>query len=386
MGHQEGDGLIRRVSRVLRQQLRDSDFLARLGGDEFGVLMPRCGLRQGYEVAKKLSFAIHQLEVISASRHLNVTASIGVASMSRETDGIVGLLAAAEIACKSAKEHGRDCIEVFEEDNTTLVRRSEEVEWLGRVQDALRRDMFTLFCQPVRPIGTNEHSDHYEILLRMKDDDEEVLSPADFMPAAERYQMMPMVDRWVVRNTLARLGECWDSIASGDPVFCMNLSGQSLANNGFLAFVLDELRSCGVPPQNICFEITETAAISNIDDALELMDALRNLGCRFALDDFGAGLSSFGYLKMLPVDYLKIDGSFVREITSDEVSLSMVKAICGIGKTMGLAMVAEFVGDTATSALLGEVGVDFVQGYGIGKPEPLDGMLDKIVVPATVSA
>ena len=191
------------------------------------------------------------------------------------------------------------------------------------------------------------------------------------MPAAERYQMMPMIDRWVIRNSLRFLGKKWRQIGAAGPVFCINLSGQSLTNTGFYAFVRDELRESKIPPANVCFEITETAAISNIDDAIALMDALRSIGCRFSLDDFGAGLSSFGYLKRLPVDYLKIDGSFIRDITTDDVSRSMVEAFCNIGKTMGLSIVAEFVSDSGAIALLRDIGVDFAQGFGIGKPAPI---------------
>ena len=198
------------------------------------------------------------------------------------------------------------------------------------------------------------------------------------MPAAERYQLMPMLDRWIIHYSLRFLGSCWSSIAGTNPVFCINLSGQSLTNVGFLAFVSDEIRQMGVPPENICFEITETAAISNIDEATAFMHGLRKIGCRFALDDFGAGLSSFGYLKVLPVDYLKIDGSFVREVTSDAVSRSMVNAICQIGKTMGLSTVAEFVGDQETVEVLRKIAVDFVQGFGIGMPEPIEDVIERL--------
>ena len=371
MGHQEGDALIRRVANCLRTRLRDSDCLSRLGGDEFGVLLTRCSLQQAVDVARDISDSVRSLEVIAANRQLNISASIGVIGMSRDTEGIVGLLASAEIACKAAKENGRDGIEVYEPDNTTLVRRSEEIEWLGKVQMALRDDAFEIYSQPVVGIGSNERAAHFELLLRMIDQDGEVLSPAVFMPAAERYQMMPMVDRWVIRQALQYLGRKWKSIAASAPVFCINLSGQSLSNAGFYAFIVDELEANHVPPSNVCFEITETAAISNIDEATTLMNALRAIGCRFSLDDFGAGLSSFGYLRKLPVDYLKIDGSFVRDITTDPYSRSMVQAICGIGQTMGLSVVAEFVGDDETVALLKEIGVDFAQGFGIGKPVPL---------------
>ncbi|MDJ0747858.1 MAG: EAL domain-containing protein [Woeseiaceae bacterium] len=371
MGHQEGDALIRRVSNCLRNRLRDSDCLSRLGGDEFGVLLTRCSLQQAIDVARDISDSVRKLEVIAANRQLTISASIGVIGMSRDTEGIVGLLASAEIACKAAKENGRDGIEVYEPDNTTLVRRSEEIEWLGRVQMALRDDAFAIYSQPVVGIGSNERAAHFELLLRMIDQDGEVLSPAVFMPAAERYQMMPMVDRWVIREALRYLGRKWKGIAASAPVFCINLSGQSLSNPGFYAFIVDELEANHVPPSNVCFEITETAAIANIDEATALMDALRAIGCRFSLDDFGAGLSSFGYLRKLPVDYLKIDGSFVRDLTTDPYSQSMVQAICGIGQTMGLSIVAEFVGDDETVALLKEIGVDFAQGFGIGKPVPL---------------
>ncbi|MGI9220644.1 MAG: putative bifunctional diguanylate cyclase/phosphodiesterase [Woeseiaceae bacterium] len=377
MGHHEGDNLIRRVAKLLRGILRDSDHLARLGGDEFGVLLSKCDVNQGHAIAEKIRNAIHELTVISASRQLDVSASVGITSIDRETEGIVGAMASAEIACKAAKDEGRDRIQVFQEDNTTLVRRSEEIEWIGRVQEALREDKFTMFCQPVCPLSDVD-AEHFEVLVRMFDDDGEVLSPALFLPAAERYQLMPLVDRWVIHHTLSLLGSFWDSVASSDAVFCINLSGQSLTNAGFLAFVAHELQSSGVSPQQICFEITETAAISNIDDAIVFMESLRQIGCRFSLDDFGAGLSSFGYLKVLPVDYLKIDGSFVREVTSDTVSSSMVQAICQIGSTMGLSIVAEYVGDQETIDALRNIGVDYVQGYFVGKPVPLDETVERL--------
>ncbi len=387
MGYQEGDSLIRRVARILRNNIRETDSLARLGGDDFAVLLTGCRPSRAYDVARDIGEAVRELEVISASKQLNVTASVGIASMDRETEGIVGVMAAAEIACKAAKEAGRDRIQVFEKDNTTLVRRSEEIGWIGRVQQALRNDEFVLYCQPVVPLANGEHHEHFEILLRLRDENGQVLSPAAFMPAAERYQMMPLVDRWVIRNTLRWLKHNWTAIEGADPVFCINLSGQSLTNAGFLAFVIDELTLAKVPAGNICFEITETAAIANIDDAIELIDSLTSIGCRFSLDDFGAGLSSFGYLKKLPVNYLKIDGSFVREITSDRVSRAMVKAITAIGKTMGLHMVAEFVNDDETVALPNKIGVDFAQGYGIGKPKPIDAVIARLEKhPESVSA
>jgi len=375
MGYQEGDVLIRRVAKCLRSVLRDTDIVSRTGGGEFGVLLCNCDIRQGYSIAEKIRSAINELTVVSAQRTLDVSASIGIAQVNRDTDGIVGVMASAEIACKAAKDGGRNGIEVFEEDNTTLVRRSEEIEWIGRVQEALRDDLFILYCQPVLPIIEGRNAPHFEILIRMRDTDGEILPPVKFLPAAERYQLMPMVDRWVVHHTLKALGPCWKFIANVNPVFCINLSGQSFANPGFQAFIIDEIRDAGVPPQNICFEVTETAAIANIDDAVTFMTSLRKFGCRFSLDDFGAGLSSFGYLKVLPVDYLKIDGSFVREITSDRISQTMVDAMCQIGRTMQLTMVAEFVGDDETREALAGIGVDYVQGFHIGEPLPVEEIL-----------
>jgi EAL domain-containing protein (putative c-di-GMP-specific phosphodiesterase class I) len=276
------------------------------------------------------------------------------------------------------EEAGKDRIEAFEEDNTTLVRRSEEVEWIGRVQEALRDDQFVLYCQPVLPLVDMSKAAHYEILIRLRDHNGEILSPNSFLPAAERYQLMPSVDRWVVHHTLKAIGKCWKTIAADSPVFCINLSGQSFSNPGFQAFIMDEIREANVPPQNICLEVTETVAISHIDDAVNFMSALRIFGCSFSLDDFGAGLSSFGYLKVLPVDYLKIDGSFVREVTTDKISRSMVDAICQIGKTMHLSIVAEFVGDEETKDVLRGIGVDYAQGFGVGRPVPLNKILESL--------
>ena len=375
MGHHEGDSLIRRIARLLQGILRDTDSIGRLGGDEFGVLLGNCGVGKGHAIGDKIRAGVRELSVVSASRQLDVTASIGVVPVNAGSEGIAGTMAAAEIACKAAKDAGRDRVQVFEEDNTTLIRRSEEIEWIGRVQQALREDTFALHCQPVTPLDSAREQ-HYEILVRMLDEDGSILPPSEFMPAAERYQLMPLIDRWVIRNTLSTLAKHPDLAASS--VFCINLSGQSLTNTGFLAFIEEELQRSGIDAERICFEITETAAIANIDEALDFMSELRARGCRFALDDFGAGLSSFGYLKMLPVDYLKIDGSFVREIKHDEVSYSMVRSICQIGRTMQLSIVAEFVGDDETRDLLREIGVDYCQGYFIGRPVPLEDAISEV--------
>ena len=378
MGHQEGDALIRRVAKTLQSILRDSDFLARLGSDEFAVLLANCDGAQGHAIADKIRAAVNELTVVSASRQLDVTASIGVAAIDSQTEGIVSVMASAEIACKAAKEGGRDRVQLYEIDNTSLVRRSEEIEWIGQVQQALREDTFELYCQPVRPLASDRWATHFEILIRLRGDDGEIKPPGLFLPAAERYQLMPQIDRWVIRNTLQALGQVQESIARTNSIFCLNLSGQSLTNTGFLTFVADEIDRSAMNAGRICFEITETAAISNIDEATQFIHELQELGCQFALDDFGAGLSSFGYLKHLPVNYLKIDGSFILEVTTDDISLSMVEAICKIGRTMGLQTIAEYVGDDETIEVLRRVGVDYVQGFHIGKPVPLVEITDRL--------
>ena len=377
MGHQEGDNVIRRVSRILKDTLRETDQVARLGADEFAVLLPNCTTEQGQTVAENLSKAIGELKVIGADRQLDITVSIGIATVGPTTEGIVRVMASAEIACKAAKEGGRNRIEIFAEDNTDLIRRSEEIEWISRLQQAIREDKFILFCQPVLAVDEQNNPPHYEILVRLRDGDQ-ILSPAAFIPAAERYQLMPQIDRWIVADALRRIEKEWSAIQSSGAVFCLNLSGQSLTNPGFFAYLSDELERCSVPNRNICFEITETAAIANIDEATSLMATLRELGCRFALDDFGAGLSSFGYLKTLPVDYLKIDGSFVLELTSDAVSRSMVEAISNIAQTMDLTTIAEFVCDDDTVKILEDFGVDYLQGYHIGKPMALADMMQQL--------
>jgi len=377
LGHHEGDALIRRVARALQSCVRDSDEIGRLDGDEFAVILADCGVEQARVVAQKISDAVAALKVMSANRQLDVSASIGVASIDLQTGSLVSLMANAEIACKAAKEAGRSEIRVFADDDVALVRRSAEVEWIGRIQGALQEDEFRLYCQPVVPLKDSSASPHFEILIRLQDGDD-VLSPVEFLPAAERYQLMPQIDRWVVRNTLKALDAVWDAVAMHDPVFCLNLSGQSLTNTGFQAFVLEQLERSAVPSHNVCFEITETCAIANIDEATAFMQQIKDTGSKFSLDDFGAGLSSFGYLRMLPVDYLKIDGSFIRDIVADNVSRAMVEAICQIAVTMGLRTVAEFVGDEPTVQLLDGIGVDYVQGFHVGKPAPFGELLDEL--------
>jgi diguanylate cyclase (GGDEF)-like protein len=378
LGRHVGDELIRQVAVLMRSELRGSDIVARLGGDEFGALLQGCPLDRGRAVAEKLRKLVAGTSFAIDGRQINATVSVGVATLDRESASIITALASAEVACQAARDQGRDRVIVYQADDIKLAERTEQMHWVSRLQKALREDSFLLYGQAIEPLRPGAPP-HLEVLLRLRDDDGGVLAPASFIPAAERYHLMPAIDRWVIRHTLATLVQYGvDSF----PVVSINLSGQSLTETGFLEFVVDELRRHpGIAPR-ICFELTETAAIANIDEARRFINALKEESCRFALDDFGAGLSSFAYLKSLPVDYLKIDGCFVKEILGDRVSQSIVAAINHIGHSLNLATVAEFVESDPVKVKLRDLGVDYAQGYGIGRPRALVEHATPLSVPA----
>ncbi len=369
LGFEQGDAVLRKCAAILREILRDTDVLGRLDGDGFGVLLGRCGIPNARAISEKIASRIASMEIFAGGKQVAVTACIGIAPLDKDTDSVVSLLASAEVALAEAKDAGQNRIVAFEQDNTAVMRRSEEVGWNVRIRDAIRDSRFTLFAQPVVPLQSADGRTHYELLLRLFDDDGSIVPPGKFMPAAERYQLMPMVDRWVIRTALDTLENA--AGAAEDAVYCINLSGQSLTNPGFERFLIDAVQKAGPLKKRLCFEVTETAAIANLDEAVQLIQSVKRLGCRFALDDFGAGLSSFGYLKVLPLDYLKIDGSFVKDVVTDRVSRSMVEAITGVGHAMGLSVIGEFVENDDVMQIIRDLGVDYGQGYGIGKPEPL---------------
>ena len=307
-----------------------------------------------------------------------MTVSIGVALLSAASESVAQTMGTAELACSMAKDQGQNRVETYRADNVDMIRREEQMHLVAHIQRALAEDRFRLYSQPIQSLvpGTGLH--HTEILLRLLDDSGEVLAPGNFIPAAERYHLMPSIDRWVVRKTLSMLSEFdEDSIRRG--IYAINLSGQSFNEKDFLEFIHTEIENSGVPPECICFEITETAAIANLAKATIFMDSLRDVGCSFSLDDFGSGISSFGYLKSLPVNYLKIDGGIVKDIVTDKVSAAMVAAINEVGHTMNLRTIAEFVENDAIKSRLKEIGVDYVQGYGIGMPEPFSAQLREIM-------
>ena len=370
-GHMAGDELLRQLTTVFRTRLRQTDLIARLGGDEFGVLLKNCKMDGARRVAEALRVAAENFQFSWKEKSFSVGVSIGVVPIRQESGNKNKILSTADMACLEAKHEGRNRVHIANIDDQHIVQRRSEMECVGRIKQALEDDRFKLFCQPVVPVGSSVmRADHIEILVRMLSNDGELVQPGAFIPVAERYGLMSAVDRWVVKHAIHWLHETQKTCK---PVKLMiNLSGQSVCDEAFLAFMLDVLKITGVQPDCICFEITETAAIANLDKAVSFIHALKARGCEFALDDFGSGLSSFSYLKSLPVDYLKIDGAFVREIVNDPIDHAMVKSINEIGHVMQKKTIAEFVEDEATLKILEEIGVNYAQGYGFARPQPLD--------------
>ena len=366
-----GDAVIKAVSAQIRRGVRDTDVVSYLGADVLGVLLQKCPLERGTHVAEKLRESVVDLVIPWTDRSLSATVSVGIAPIDDETESAAAAIAAAELACDAAKEMGKNRVQRYYHGDTALKRRHHEMESVGTIQTALKEDNFELYAQVIEPLANPHDGLHFEILLRLRDGDD-CLPPGAFMPAAERYHLMPEIDRWVIRKTLDFLQERWGSLVPEPSLVSINLSGQTLSEPGFAEFLSDALSNLSVPLEQICFEITETAAVADLEAASGFMNAVQQRGCRFALDDFGSGLSSFGYLRNLPVDYLKIDGSFVKEIARDEVSASMVAAVQQVAEVMGLETIAEFVEDDAIKDKLKEIGVTYAQGYGIGKPKPLD--------------
>ena len=301
----------------------------------------------------------------------NVAASVGVVGVASDTGGLYDAMQAADVACRVAKDEGRNRVHAYRQNDLTILRRQREIGWVQRLNEAAREDRFTLYCQAVHPLGRKKkRPNHYEILLRLVDN-RGVIAPTVFLPAAERYHLMPMIDRWVVHETLTRLrGLDWDTLP-GLGGFNINLSGQSLYDPEFLTFVVEQIRDSGVPPARLCFEITETAAVTNLASATRLIAALKKIGCRFALDDFGSGLSSFAYLKNMRVDYLKIDGIFVRNLPDDASDVAMVNSINQVAHAIGIETIAEYVENDAILESVTSLGVDYAQGYALAVPRPL---------------
>jgi diguanylate cyclase (GGDEF)-like protein/PAS domain S-box-containing protein len=367
-GHPAGDQLLKQITAVLQSRVRSGDTLARLGGDEFGILLQNCSLDQALRIADTLRQAIRDYRFIWQDGMLEVGVSIGIVEITRETPTVANVMSAADVACYSAKELGRNRVQLYKPDD--VPERHREMHWVSKLARACDESRFELFYQPIVPIGATAHErEHFELMLRLRDESGALVRPAEFIPAAERYNVMPSIDRWVVRQALDRLVH---RIGSGVKPFtiAVNLSGTSLNDERFLEYLIAELSGTELTAGAMCFEITETAAIANLSNVVYFMRELKARGCHFALDDFGSGLSSFMYLKTLPVDYLKIDGQFVENVTRDRVDRSMVEAISQVGKTMGIQTIAERVETAEVLAELGRLGVGFAQGFHIAMPRP----------------
>ena len=373
-GHIAGDELLRQLSIILQDAVRINDTLARLGGDEFGVLMENCSMKQALRTATMIQRNIQEFQFVWEDEKFQIGVSIGLVAIDQTTASMTDLLKQADAACYVAKDMGRNQIQIYNPDDTILARRHGEMQWVARINQALEQERFTLYAQAIEPLGKSSGL-HYELLLRMIGDNGEIIAPINFLPAAERYDLMHKLDVWVVEEALSLMASNPDFLKQVNFI-SINLSGQSLTHVRFLNSVAARIEALGFDPGKLCFEITETAAISNLRAATEFINRLKALGCHFALDDFGSGLSSFGYLKNLPVDYLKIDGVFVKDVAEDPIDHAMVKSINDIGHVMGMKTIAEFVETDAIRSMLLDLHVDYAQGYDIGRPLPFADVLE----------
>jgi diguanylate cyclase (GGDEF)-like protein len=377
-GRKAGDEVILRFSRLLEEDLPKSAVLSRLTGDDFCILLTHADSDSALELAKSIRKKSEALRYLEGDKTLQVTLSIGIAEFSRRLGDEGSALTSARMARDTAKDHGRDRIEVYDESNQSMMRRQDDMVLVSQIQQTIDDDGFELLAQPITSLAGNNECPRFEVLLRMNDQDGNPVPTQALFSAAERYQLMPQLDRWVISATIAKLAQSPVFADGAGAVFSINLSGQSLSDDDILAFIDDEIREAGLLTEVLGFEITESAAVSNLDKAQQFIDGLRKRGCTIALDDFGAGLSSFAYLKNFNVDTLKIDGSFVRDITDNRISESMVAAITQVAKVMELETVAEYVETEEARKLLTELGVDFAQGHAVGRPLPLDEVIAEL--------
>ncbi len=377
-GHIAGDELLKQLAHHLAREIRSSDTLARLGGDEFGIILERCSVEKARRIADGLRQFIKDFRFVWQHRSFEIGVSIGLVPIGADAGSLTDVLAAADSACYVAKDEGRNRIHLYQPDDTALAQRQGEMLWVHRLRHGLETNNFELYCQSIVPLATDRNEGNfYEILVRMHEQD--IVLPAAFIPAAERYHLMPAIDRWVIESVFTLLQRAATHTPGKRlPVdrVAINLSGQSLGDEHFLEFVIECFVRHHIAPSMICFEITETAAIANLTRARDFIGRLKKMGCRFALDDFGSGLSSFGYLKTLPVDYLKIAGDFVCDIVDDPVDHAMVEAINQIGHVMNLTTIAESVETVEILEKLRAGGVDYGQGLCIDVPRPFYEVLD----------
>ncbi|MGE7990911.1 EAL domain-containing protein [Pseudomonas sp. NPDC089554] len=369
-GHAAGDELLRHICAVLQSGLREGDTLARLGGDEFGVLLENCPADQAERIAEHLRQTVQSLHFVWKGRPFVTTVSIGLVHIAQSPGTLEASLRAADMACYMAKEKGRNRVQVYHADDSELSMRFGEMAWIQRLHVALEENRFCLYAQEIAALKPDMGPGHLEILLRLHDETGRTILPDSFIPAAERYGLMTALDRWVVRNVFQVIRQCLDEGREGPLAMCaINLSGTSIGDDKFLEYLQRLFGEYRIPPRMICFEITETSAIANLGSAIRFINELKGLGCKFSLDDFCAGMSSFAYLKHLPVDFLKIDGSFVKDMLDDPINRAMVEVINHIGHVMGKRTIAEFVETPLIEQALQEIGVDYAQGYLIERPQ-----------------
>ena len=379
-GHQAGDSLLKQITSVLQTRIRTSDTLARLGGDEFGVLLQDCTVDMAQRIAENLRQAIRDFRFVWQDQVMNVGVSIGLAEMSGDSDTLSTIMSAADVACYSAKDSGRNRVHTYSEGHAP--ERLREMQWVSRINQAVEEDRLVLYFQPIVPIRREAESlRQFELLLRMRDESGQLVQPNEFIPAAERFNLMPAIDRWVVHQACALAHRRADEGVRQLYTLTINVSTTTINDEQFLDYVIAEIASADLSPGALCFELTETTAMTSLAAATHFIKELRQRGVRFSLDDFGSGLSSFMFLKNLPVDYIKIDGQFVHNVTRDRIDRSMVEAITQISTTMGISTIAERVDSADVLHQLAEIGVQYAQGHYIASPQPVEVMTAMLAEP-----
>ena len=380
-GHLAGDELLRRIATLVVEQVREADIVARLGGDELGVLLPDCPEAAGLRIAERIHASIGRFRFGWQDKRFAIGVSIGLVPISGGTESLAQVLSAADHACYVAKERGRNRVQVYQRDDAEVVRRTDEMNWVVRIHKTLEEGRFRLFAQRIVRLGApaadggEDEPLFFEILLRMLAEDGSVLAPTPFVRAAERYGLMRDIDRWVVSRVLEYLEELPAEALARVGTCAVNLSAVSISDEAFLELVRTELQRRAVPPEKLCFEITETAAVANLEQAQRLIRELSALGCRFALDDFGSGMASYSKLKALRVSFLKIDGTFVRDLGHNPLDRAMVRSIHQLAHVLGIRTVAEGVSSPALLDRLRALGIDYAQGFGVDEPAPLEALL-----------
>ncbi|AFZ35084.1 diguanylate cyclase/phosphodiesterase with PAS/PAC sensor(s) [Stanieria cyanosphaera PCC 7437] len=370
-GHAAGDELLRQVTNLMQRRVRTTDVLARLGGDEFALLLYHCSLTEGEKIANTLRELIKNFRFTWQKNSFTIGVSIGLVTIDRNSTNLNQVLSAADATCYAAKQKGRNCIQVYAPEECNLSQQQGDLPWINRLNQALAENRFCLYWQNIAPVSDRSQRKHYEILLRLIDETGAIILPGAFIPAAERYNLMPTIDRWVINTFFKLYEQCCQKESNSDNIYTINLSATTINQGELCQFLKEQFSLYTISPNNICFEITETTAIANLTQATQLIQELKQLGCYFALDDFGSGISSLTYLKNLPVDYLKIDGSFIKNITNDPIDRATVEAFNRISHVMKIKTIAEFVENEDILASLKELEIDYAQGYGIAKPIPL---------------